>query len=408
MKKIALIGNMNNNFYALTRYLRDAGYDAHLFYRLAMEHFQPKADSYDDEYVGFCHEVDWLDKGFHNTDFEAVKKQLDGFDFYIGQGEEAAVAYCAGYRMNVYYPYGSDVYKYAHLPQEYKWKSKVAALVAPGPSRPTYKQMQKGTMAKYLKEAIVNAQYIFADATNEEYQDKIESLHYKGEFRNVGLPFLYQPEYEKLLNVDIPDLKYDAEIRELRGKYDFMVLYHGRQEWATYHNQFTGKNTDHLIRGFASYIKNDHNNNACLVMLEYGTDVEASKNLIKELEITDNVYWFPKMYRKELMNIIKHVDVCSGEFAHSFLVFGTVMEAMMMKKPVITYRNDNLYKDIYPELYPCFNARTAEAIATALSEAANHPGKAREIGEKAHKWVQDYFINKPLKELIQVIERHAS
>lgn len=30
--KIALIGNMNNNFFSITRYLRDLGCDAHLYY----------------------------------------------------------------------------------------------------------------------------------------------------------------------------------------------------------------------------------------------------------------------------------------------------------------------------------------------------------------------------------------
>ena len=44
-KKIALIGNVNNNLFALMRHLRDLGYDAHLFHRPENDHFQPKADT---------------------------------------------------------------------------------------------------------------------------------------------------------------------------------------------------------------------------------------------------------------------------------------------------------------------------------------------------------------------------
>jgi hypothetical protein len=56
MKKIAIIGNMNNCLVALTHYLRDAGYDAHLFYIPAADHFRPVADSFDAEHP-YYHEV---------------------------------------------------------------------------------------------------------------------------------------------------------------------------------------------------------------------------------------------------------------------------------------------------------------------------------------------------------------
>lgn len=405
MKRVALIGNMNNNFYALTRYLRDIGYDAHLYYRVGMEHFQPMADSYSDNgYNEYCHKVDWLEQEFHAVNKEQVAKELEGFDFYIGQGEEAAVAFYAGYRMDVYYPYGSDVYKYAHLPKEYKLRSKIASLLSSNSSRPTYKQMKKGTMAKYLNAAIVNAKYIFADATNDEYRQQIKKLNYKGVFKNVGLPFLYVKEYEQLLTGYKPHSKHSKIIEEIREECEFIMLYHGRQEWKTYHNKFTGKNSDYLIRGFAKYILANHNTKACLVMLEYGSDIEASKNLIRELDIENHVKWFPKMYRKELMYIVKNADLCCGEFAHSFLIYGTVAEAMLMKKPIVTYRDDSYYANIYPELYPCFNARKPDEIADAIAAAVTNTAQRKQMGEAANKWLLRYFIERPLQQLLSVIE----
>jgi glycosyltransferase involved in cell wall biosynthesis len=183
------------------------------------------------------------------------------------------------------------------------------------------------------------------------------------------------------------------------------LLYHGRQEWKTYHNKFTCKNTDHLIRGFAKYVLDNPNAKACLVMLEYGSDVEGSKALIVELNIERNVKWFPKMYRKELMYIVKNADLCCGEFAHSFLIYGTVVEAMLMKKPIVTYRNDNYYSGIYSELYPCFNAREPGEIANVITFATNNKNQRVQIGEEANSWLKKYFIEYPLQQLLSVIEQ---
>lgn len=404
MKKIALIGNMNNNFYALTRYLRDAGYDAHLFYRMAMEHFQPKADCYEEVDESYCHKVNWLDHGFHNIDIQAVRNQLRDFSFYIGQGEEAAAAFYAGFNIDVYYPYGSDVYKYAHLPYEYKLKSKLASLFVSNSMRPTWSQMKRGTMAKYLGGAIKNARYIFADTTNAEYQERIEKLEYRGLFQNVGLPLIYAKDYEKLLNGFAPEFSHRHRADELRRTHDFILLYHGRQEWQTYHNAFTVKHTDYLIRGFAKYKHENSKAKACLVMLEYGTDVDASKNLVNTLGIEDAVFWFPKMYRKELMYLIRLSDVCCGEFAHSFLVFGTVIEAMLMKKPVITFRDDKLYST-YKELYPCYNSQTPIEICESIKAAINNPQERLMMGERANDWIKEYLLRRPFEKLLEVIEQ---
>lgn len=404
MKRVALVGNMNNNFFAITRYLRDVGYDAHLFYRLAMEHFQPSADTFKEDYVNYCHQVHWLDHGFHNVDVTEVKEALKGFDIYIGQGEEAAAAYLAGFNINVYYPYGSDVYKYSYLPQEFKLLSKIKSLIVANDTRPTYKQMQRGTMAKYLRGAIANAGHILAETTNEKFEEKLNGLQYKGIYENVPMPFIYVPEYDELRDSDItfPAKKI---IDGIRATHDFILLYHGRQEWKTYHNDFTGKNTHYLVQGFADYVKNNAASKSCLVMLEYGSDVIYTKELVKELGIEQKVFWLPKMYRKEIMYVIKQVDVCSGEFGYSYLTFGTIVEAMLMKKPVITYRDDSLYTAHYQTLYPCFNAREPNEIAAAITEAAQNPHETKAMGMAASEWIRKHFIANPLQHLINIIEQ---
>lgn len=404
-KRIALIGNMNNNFFAITRYLRDLGYDAHLFYRLGMEHFQPKADTYTLNYADYCHEVSWFNNGFQNLDESQVKREIQGFDFYIGQSDEAAAANSCGFNMDVYYPYGSDISKYAQLPQEYSRLSKASALLKRRSKRTiSYAQMKKGTLAKYQRRVIVEAKHVLAEYTNEDLIQHLNNLDINGRFEKVPMPFIYLPEYDKLNIGFIPDVHWKSEIDSIRREYDFVVLYHGRQEWKTFYNKFTWKNTHHLIIGFADFIKQRPGLKTCLVMLDYGNDVHSSKELISELGIGAYVKWLPKMYRKDIMYLVKNVDVCTGEFYLSYLTFGTIIEAMVMKKPVIHFRDDKLYTDIYPELYPMLNAKEPSEISGALSFAADNPAKLKTMGEQSYHWVKKYFIEQPVEFLQHLIE----
>jgi glycosyltransferase involved in cell wall biosynthesis len=398
-KRIALVGNMNNNFFAILRYLRDEGYDAQLFYKIAEEHFQPKADTFDLNFMEYCHDVKWSNE-YSNENRIIILQDLKNFDFYIGQGDEAALAHFAGVNFNVYYPYGSDFHKYAWLPQEFTFLQKVYAHFV---KKIPISVLNNGTPAKYIRSTIVNANHVYLDYTNEKLESKLFKLNLKGIHKNIPMPFIYYKQYEN----EFADVHWKSQIDLIRKENDFILLYHGRQEWKKAleykNNDFTFKNTHHLIEGFALFCKAFPENRAKLIMLEYGGDVLNSKKLISELQIADKVIWFPKMYRKDIMYLIKNVDVCSGEFNDSYLTFGTIIEAMIMGKPVVHYREDELYKE-YPELYPLYNAREANDIFLSLKDAFLNEEKRQKIGLEAKNWVKKYFIENPLEELIKVIE----
>jgi hypothetical protein len=402
-KRIALIGNMNNNFFALVRYLRDAGYDAHLFYRIGVEHFQPKSDTFSLNFSSFCHEVNWFNNEFLKCDINLVKDQLKGFEFFIGQGDEAAIATKADIQFDVYYPYGSDFYKYAWLPQKFTLFQKVYLKFI---KRFKWSEVNTGTQSYFIRQTIINAKNVWLDITNKDYEKKLLDLGLKGLFKNIPMPFIYDLEYSNLDSVW--DVHWKSSIEKIREENKFLVLYHGRQEWKkskTYNaNNFTTKNTHHLIYGFAKFVKKYPLTKTKLVMIEYGGDVDNSKKLIFELYISEYVVWLPKMYRKDLMFLIKNVDVCSGEFNKSYLTFGTVIEAMLMGKPVLNYREEQLYLDKYKSLYPCYNVREAHEIFEALESAYFQPTERIKIGEDAKIWVENNFINQPLSLLIQEIE----
>jgi hypothetical protein len=143
-------------------------------------------------------------------------------------------------------------------------------------------------------------------------------------------------------------------------------------------------------------------------MLEYGYDLHHSKQLILELGIEEHVIWLPKMFRKEIMYLVSKVDVCSGEFGRSYLTFGTIVEAMTMRKPVIHYRDDSLYQNAYSSLYPLLNAKEPHEIAKVIEFAVSNPGKIKKMGEEASEWIKSNFIKKPLSRLQHLIENSSN
>src|SRR5947209_10102740 len=130
----------------------------------------------------------------------------------------------------------------------------------------------------------------------------------------------------------------------IRSEHEFILLYHGRHEWTR--EDAHRKNTHHLLLGFAEFIRQHPDVAACLVTVEYGRDVGASKAMIADLGFGDRVIWFPRMYRKDLMYLVDVAHLCAGQFDRSFLTFGTILEALSVGKPVIHHRDDALYRDI--------------------------------------------------------------
>ena len=77
--KIGIIGNMNNAYFSLCRYLRDAGYDCHLLiYKNEPDHFDPSCDTVTGDYFNYIKKVDWGEPSqFLSEDFEKVKNHQD-------------------------------------------------------------------------------------------------------------------------------------------------------------------------------------------------------------------------------------------------------------------------------------------------------------------------------------------
>ncbi|MEO9530972.1 MAG: hypothetical protein ABJG68_05655 [Crocinitomicaceae bacterium] len=398
--KIACLANMNNMMFVLCRYLRDTGLDAHLL-TLSDEpiHFSPASDTYSNEYLNFFSVLPYTKSTIYTKEAVAnIKAELDGFDFYIGTDIAPALLALIGKKLDVFIPHGSEVYTF---PFE---------TVRPAKINKVWWHREKDTLRKFHLMGIKHTSVIlFPEEYNIRFQFK-DKLETDATYYDTSGPMVYSPQYKNINEISsvaaLPSFDF---FNELRAKNDLLVFSHSR------HNGFSQDSTvilyqkgnDILIKGFATFIKNHQNISAKLILFEYGRNVEASKTLIKTLRIEENVVWMPIMPRNEIMFGLNISDLACGHFKTSWLTCGVVNETLASNKPLLHNRNDALYKDEYPTLYPVLNVQSAEHVTQWLTSYVKNPAKYKKNASKSSDWLFEYTVQYPLQIINEAIQNKA-
>ncbi len=294
--RIALIGNMNNCFFAQMRYLRDMGIDAHLFmYQNEQELFVPENDTFEiEKYQAFIHTLNVQNsaKGLFLAKSKQIKEQLEGFDFFVGCGVAPALFDKLKWHLDVFIPY-SDIIELTSY-DTFRWS---ILLKYPLRAYVTYKQ----------REAVQhNVSKVIAAAIQEKTQDKIKELHIEHKHIRKYLLMVYNKE-QKLL-----DASYHPYIKRMQES-EFVIFSHARHYWKDFveehEKKFGMKGLHKLIIGLSKFVKTNPNSNPLLVFLEYGINVKDSKELIKSLGVEEYVLWLPRMARKNLLGLLEYSDI---------------------------------------------------------------------------------------------------
>ena len=110
-KRVALIGNMNNNNFTLLRVLRDNKIDAHLFL-YTNEIFSPSSDTIDFKYwKRYIHDLG-ISNGKPDILFfkkSKLKDKLKEFNFFIGNGIAPYILKKINIRLNIFMPYAEGI-----------------------------------------------------------------------------------------------------------------------------------------------------------------------------------------------------------------------------------------------------------------------------------------------------------
>ena len=371
--KIACLGNMNNMLFQLGRYLIDEKHEVTFFLFDEPDHFLPEADTFESISSYDICKLGWNAQSFLKTSRKEIHLLLQGFEIFIGTDWAPAYLFKAGLKLDIYLPHGSDLYEYPF----FKYRN----------TPPQLWEIPNNIISKAQFLGIKEANIISLDKSDDVYEEPLKKIRKKISDRISSTPYLYLSQYS---NEYSQKTEFNDQFVELKNKYKFIVFQQISQDWSMRGAYKIDKGNNKLIIGFASYLNSNpvFKKDSLLILIEYGGDVEKSKKLINELEIYENVLWFKKMKRKDLMALINIADICVGELGYrAWYSYCSIMEFMAMKKPFVHHRNDAHYDAMGMDLYPMIDGNSSEKITETFIDYRSNPQKYQIIGEKANKWI---------------------
>ena len=399
MTEIGLFCNMNNNFFALGRYLRDYGEDVELLrFRSEHQHFHPSCDTLSNDYEAWTADLSW-DKS--PSLFKATQRDLravtDNYTHLVGCGAAPAFFHKSGRRADILLPYGGDLVDLPFRGANMKLSLKPRLL---------RKRLLESRFAHHQREGIREAHCVITELGFHGKQ--MARLGYHGQLIDHHLPIVYDYTDELLHAPEVRDSPFGRKVRELRDSTSFIVFHHARHIWKTYVDELSLKGNDALIRGFAKFSDQTKDRSAKLVVFDYGPDVEHSKRLIAELGIAEQVVWMPLSPRKCILYALLHADVATGQFRMPVNLNGVTQEALVCGKPLIHDRRDSRHPpEVAAGLYPIYDAATPEAIASALEELYADSQKREEMGRAGRLWYRETFVKRFLEHFLSALQKEA-
>lgn len=400
--KLAIVGNMNNNGFALMRYFRDLGVDAYLLpYRSDgagnLSHFRPEDDTWNiDAWRPYIRPID-----IENSTVSIVgnirrlklppsrshiANQFDGYAMFVGSGIAPALFERIGLRLDIFFPYGIGVEFVGNI------ELLASARLAP------VKRLFYSYVRKLQIGGIRNARH----CVNADMGMTSQVLDRVGRpFRRLAIPMVYNRENVPNDVSQINTCRQTRAVLHSISQSDLKIFSCSRLLWVK-RNGFTdaeweshSKHSDWLIRGFADFLAQRPDARPVLVLVEYGPDVQATKNLCADLGIESSVRWLPKMPRKQIMLMLQECDIGVGQFYvdPGTLWGGTGWEVLASGRPFM--QSFNFTESGFTESFghpppPVLAVESPADVAGHFADMHAHPDKRRAIGQASKEWFNKY------------------
>ena len=430
--RIGILGNMNNNGFSIFRYFLYLGYDAHLLLydtdgKGSLRHFSVEKDTWD--YTKYknriirlnfsgsefsaLNPVDWFASKLlnpirslvHIARFQhnfvrksTLMKSLSQFDVVIGSGIAPALFERADLKLDIFYPYSTGIEFFSA--QEF-----------------TLKIQKSSRLKKKILKNVKNLQE--QGLKNTTLCINTEFSLTKAAFDEMGIvtsnripPIIFNLEKAK-------ETHYSKELRYLVQeckKREFNVISQARLLWVNKSGYpetawaRETKNNDWIIKGFQTFLKNNHNVNAALILFEYGPDVEETKSLIKALDIEDHVIWAPVMSRKEILCLMDFCHAGIGELVYDKTASwgGAGWEILSKGLPFLTSFNfsDKEFKDSYGFLKPpLFEVNKISDITKHLTIICKNNTSSKRTDRDTGTWFEKNMGIGAAKNLADIVDK---
>jgi glycosyltransferase involved in cell wall biosynthesis len=261
--------------------------------------------------------------------------------------------------------------------------------------------------SKFQQAGIKNAELLIMEKQSKETEAKVQRLRGPAGRRSYNaIPMLHQPTYENLDtgSAEVTSEFHDSVLR-LRTEFDFLLFHHSRHSWLDPPSGIEQKGNNLLFEGLRDFLLANPSVSAAVVTLDYGVDVQNSKDLILELGLKENVFWFSKQKRIDLMMGISVCDVVVAELTGGYNLYGTVMEALCQGKPIIQSREKDKYENVYEGgLHNALCVENYNSVGDLLNDYWFNRSFYNESAEKGPKWYDDNIVAPFMKEITRIIK----
>ncbi|MFY7790999.1 MAG: hypothetical protein ACOVQB_08810 [Polynucleobacter sp.] len=396
MKKIAIIGNMNNNGFSLMRFFRILGADAHLFEFCddgcnTNSHFKPEFDTWQMHlWQDFIHKLNVPNspiallgeninlfigklKG-RKTNPTSVKRMLKEYDLFIGSGITPAIFYKNKKKLDIFFPYSTGV-EFLEGGSIYGIDSSIE------------KKILTLLARIYQEKGIQESKYILNSEMGKT-QSVLDSINVKS--INLPIPMVFN------FDCDVSDIGFcdnHIEITNRIKNSDFRILSHSSHRW---HNQDLdplrpSKNNNWLIFALKELIIQRPKIKPLLIFIKNGPDVEHSEKLINDLGLQDFVVWLPVMPRRNLTTILSKINIVAAEFITTPRTIwgGTGWEALAAGKPLINgffFQKGEFFELFGHNPPPILAVRETKDIVRHLVVMYDNPMLCQSLGVESKVW----------------------
>jgi glycosyltransferase involved in cell wall biosynthesis len=387
--KIFTTGNVLNNSYNMTRFLRAKGVDAELF----LDDSTPGGQNYPwwehselspeelPEWIHYWH-VTSSDFLRFSSRFKAMAAEFSKCDIALVTSWGPILSEAAGVP-SVFYSYGTDLMA-AHTRRELsEGFRRVLSLSKPG--------LRSLLLGLRQRHALKSSTDVVAIMMGWQIESYVRPLGLIPKMEKTRLAWRVE-DYE---SNPIPDL-----VRRYEG-YDLVFFMLTRHSWRSVWSDIKGN--DKFIRAFAAFVR-ERQGKFRLICVEKGPDVSASKALIEELSIGEYTEWVPEMNKDALRGYYSLPNgVVVDQFWHDEwyrrypadkgyprIGFGSgSIEAMCARRPLITVFFDHeFYEGAKP---PVLNAFSVSQIRGRLHEVVDMGSDGRRaLADAAHDFVMRY------------------
>jgi glycosyltransferase involved in cell wall biosynthesis len=417
--KVGLIGNMNNNNFALLRYFHDIGVDADLLLMAddgigALTHFSPESDTWDikkwaphikrlgvsNRFVSAIgNQIPWsllfwskyamlrtirsgLAVHAKPPAIENIRRLLQPYDYLIGSGITPALLKQVGRKLDIFYPYSSGV--------EWVGDAYMAAVLG---SADILKRLAGRAVRLKQEKGILDARHVVTSDIG--YTVPV--------FEKIGvcplllhIPMLYKESSPASYPTELSSVLKSLE------RFDIRFISHTRHRWIntgewddlTWDTKHS-KHNEWIITAYANFRRTCPSASSVLVLAEYGSDYVRTKQLCCELAIDNDVLWIPAMPRKYLLEVVSACDVGVGEFYSTpRMAWGGVgWEIMACGKPLI--HGFNFEEGEYAEMYgttppPICAVSNTDQLNEWMIRLGQDQGLRQQLGKRCLDWFDQH------------------